>query len=166
MFLAFQYPTEVPGVSVVNFLRTAYKAVKGEEISALAFRKHMKEKMSLVAIPEADRALAVLESRQVWLRAATFEYCIAVACADLGRHEEALARYDHALAMYDLVGENVELRKGHVETQLDKRKSPLRALGRRGAIGTAKPAQIIQHAFTQRPPTIDQVLFDGVCGLG
>src|SRR4029453_3541026 len=47
LFLAFQYPTEVPGVSVVNFLRTAYKAVKGEEISALAFRKHMKEKMSL-----------------------------------------------------------------------------------------------------------------------
>src|SRR5919202_4152155 len=43
LFLAFQYPTEVPGVSVVNFLRTAYKAVKGEEISALAFRKHMKE---------------------------------------------------------------------------------------------------------------------------
>ena len=42
LFLAFQYPTEVPGVSVVNFLRTAYKAVKGDEISALAFRKHMK----------------------------------------------------------------------------------------------------------------------------
>src|SRR5947208_10276168 len=53
LFLAFQYPTEVPGVSVVNFLRTAYKAVKGEEISALAFRKHMKEKMSLVGVEDA-----------------------------------------------------------------------------------------------------------------
>ena len=53
LFLAFQYPTEVPGVSVVNFLRTAYKAVKGEEISALAFRKHMKEKMELLAIEDA-----------------------------------------------------------------------------------------------------------------
>jgi Fe-S cluster assembly ATP-binding protein len=53
LFLAFQYPTEVPGVSVVNFLRTAYKAVKGEEISALAFRKHMKEKMELLGVEDA-----------------------------------------------------------------------------------------------------------------
>src|SRR5437016_12219207 len=53
LFLAFQYPTEVPGVSVVNFLRTAYKAVKGEEISALAFRKHMKEKMQLLGVEDA-----------------------------------------------------------------------------------------------------------------
>ena len=43
LFLAMQYPTEVPGVSVVNFLRTAYQAVKGEQVSALAFRKHMKD---------------------------------------------------------------------------------------------------------------------------
>ena len=28
LFLAMQYPTEVPGVSVVNFLRTAYQAVR------------------------------------------------------------------------------------------------------------------------------------------
>src|SRR3954454_3111600 len=39
LFLAMQYPVEVPGVSVVNFLRPAYKAVKGEDISALGFRK-------------------------------------------------------------------------------------------------------------------------------
>ena len=45
LFLAMQYPVEVPGVSVVNFLRTAYQAMKGEQVSALAFRKHMKEKM-------------------------------------------------------------------------------------------------------------------------
>src|SRR5436309_15698465 len=48
-----QYPVEVPGVSVVNFLRTAYKAVKGEDISALAFRKHMKEKMTLLEVEDA-----------------------------------------------------------------------------------------------------------------
>src|SRR2546430_15114751 len=41
LFLAFQYPTEIPGVSVVDFLRSAYKAGKGEQISALAFRKHL-----------------------------------------------------------------------------------------------------------------------------
>src|SRR6185295_16574562 len=33
LFLAMQYPTEIPGVSVVNFLRTAYQSVKGEQIS-------------------------------------------------------------------------------------------------------------------------------------
>src|SRR5688572_12027052 len=30
LFLAMQYPVEIPGVSIVNFLRTAYKNVKGE----------------------------------------------------------------------------------------------------------------------------------------
>src|SRR5438094_510493 len=53
LFLAFQYPTEIPGVSVVNFLRSAYKAVKGEQISALAFRKRLKEKMTLLGIEDA-----------------------------------------------------------------------------------------------------------------
>ncbi|HEX5948941.1 MAG TPA: ATP-binding cassette domain-containing protein, partial [Actinomycetota bacterium] len=58
LFLAFQYPVEVPGVSVVNFLRSAYNAVKNPEgddeqrMSALAFRKLMKEKMSLVGVDD------------------------------------------------------------------------------------------------------------------
>jgi len=53
LFLAMQYPVEIPGVSVVNFLRTAYKNVKGEEINALAFRKHLKEKMNLLGVEDA-----------------------------------------------------------------------------------------------------------------
>ncbi|MEO8475448.1 MAG: Fe-S cluster assembly ATPase SufC [Actinomycetota bacterium] len=53
LFLAMQYPTEVPGVSVVNFLRTAYQAVKGEQVSALAFRKHMKAQMDRLSIDDA-----------------------------------------------------------------------------------------------------------------
>jgi Fe-S cluster assembly ATP-binding protein len=52
LFLAFQYPTEIAGVSVVNFLRTAYNAVKGETTSALAFRKLMKEKMDLLGVDD------------------------------------------------------------------------------------------------------------------
>jgi Fe-S cluster assembly ATP-binding protein len=58
LFLAFQYPVEVPGVSVVNFLRSAYNSLKnptGDEekkISALAFRKILKEKMSLVGVED------------------------------------------------------------------------------------------------------------------
>jgi Fe-S cluster assembly ATP-binding protein len=53
LFLAFQYPTEVAGVSVVNFLRSAYNAVSGEKTSALAFRKRLKEKMNLLGIEDA-----------------------------------------------------------------------------------------------------------------
>jgi Fe-S cluster assembly ATP-binding protein len=53
LFLALQYPTEVPGVSVVNFLRTAYQAVKDEQVSALVFRKHMKEQMDRLGIDDA-----------------------------------------------------------------------------------------------------------------
>jgi len=52
LFLAMQYPVEIPGVSVVNFLRTAYKSVKGEEINALEFRKHMKAKMQLLGVED------------------------------------------------------------------------------------------------------------------
>ncbi len=58
LFLAFQYPVEVPGVSVVNFLRSAYNAVKnldgGDEkkLSALAFRKLLKERMGLVGVDD------------------------------------------------------------------------------------------------------------------
>ncbi len=52
LFLAFQYPVEVPGVSIVNFLRTAYNAAKGSQESALAFRKRLKEKMGLVGVDD------------------------------------------------------------------------------------------------------------------
>lgn len=46
LFLAFQYPIEIPGVKVQNFLRLAYQARFGEESSkkfksALAFRQHL-----------------------------------------------------------------------------------------------------------------------------
>lgn len=46
LFLAFQYPIEIPGVKVQNFLRLAYQARFGEDAkrkfaSALAFRQHL-----------------------------------------------------------------------------------------------------------------------------
>lgn len=52
LFLAFQYPVEVPGVSIVNFLRTAYNASKSEEMAALEFRKRLKEKMATVGVED------------------------------------------------------------------------------------------------------------------
>ncbi|HVL32342.1 MAG TPA: Fe-S cluster assembly ATPase SufC, partial [Actinomycetota bacterium] len=52
MFLAFQYPQEIAGVSVVNFLRAARNAVTGKETSALEFFRFLKEKMALLGMDE------------------------------------------------------------------------------------------------------------------
>tara|TARA_Y100000782_G_C10188170_1_gene268173 strand:- start:3832 stop:4587 length:756 start_codon:yes stop_codon:yes gene_type:complete len=54
LFLAFQYPVEIPGVSNVNFIKTALNSVReyrGEEpISGKDFLKMMKEKQKLVEL--------------------------------------------------------------------------------------------------------------------
>lgn len=54
IFLGFQYPIEIPGVSMVNFMKTAVNAhrrYRGEEdISASDFLKMMREKKALVEI--------------------------------------------------------------------------------------------------------------------
>ncbi len=57
LFLAFQYPIEIPGVSNTNFLRTAYNAIRKyrgqENLDAAKFLKLMREKMPLVKIDQA-----------------------------------------------------------------------------------------------------------------
>ncbi|MCH7820214.1 MAG: Fe-S cluster assembly ATPase SufC [Candidatus Marinimicrobia bacterium] len=53
MFLAFQYPSEVPGVTVDNFLRVAYNTVKKKELSIWEFRNLLKEKMEFLKIDES-----------------------------------------------------------------------------------------------------------------
>src|SRR5258708_6511766 len=45
MFLAFQYPVAIPGVSVTNFLRSVVKAKLGKDMPVAEFRKMMTEKM-------------------------------------------------------------------------------------------------------------------------
>jgi len=62
LFLAFQYPVAIPGVSMANFLRTAVNAVKGSNghgekkgVPIAQFRKMMLEKMELLKM---DRAFA------------------------------------------------------------------------------------------------------------
>jgi Fe-S cluster assembly ATP-binding protein len=59
LFLAMQYPVEVPGVSVMNFLRTAVNASRGEEIPVREFAKLFKEKSALLQFDPsfADRYL-------------------------------------------------------------------------------------------------------------
>ena len=58
LFLAFQYPVEIPGLTTANFIKTAVNEVrkyKGEEpLDAVAFLKMMKEKMEVMHI---DRSL-------------------------------------------------------------------------------------------------------------
>ena len=48
MFLAFQYPSEVPGVSVANFLRTAVNSVREEELSPMDMYRLIQEKMKIM----------------------------------------------------------------------------------------------------------------------
>jgi Fe-S cluster assembly ATP-binding protein len=48
MFLAFQYPSEVPGVSVANFLRTAVNSVREEVLSPMEMYKLLQEKMAVM----------------------------------------------------------------------------------------------------------------------
>lgn len=59
IFLAFQYPVEIPGVSMMNFLKTAVQEVRqyrGQEaLDAKAFLQRVKEKQALV---ELDKKLA------------------------------------------------------------------------------------------------------------
>jgi len=57
VFLAFQYPVEIPGVSNASFLKTALNEIrkhKGlEELDALTFLKYMREKMKNVGMDES-----------------------------------------------------------------------------------------------------------------
>jgi Fe-S cluster assembly ATP-binding protein len=56
VFLAFQYPVEIPGVSTTNFMRTALNEIRKhrgqDELDASSFLKLMKEKMKLVEIDQ------------------------------------------------------------------------------------------------------------------
>ncbi len=50
LFLAMQYPVEVPGVTVSNFLRTAVTAVRGEPPKLRVFLKEMREAMAALSV--------------------------------------------------------------------------------------------------------------------
>ncbi len=53
IFLAFQYPVAVAGVSVANFLRASMKAVRGSNVSVRDFRKLMRSQMELLKVDDA-----------------------------------------------------------------------------------------------------------------
>jgi Fe-S cluster assembly ATP-binding protein len=54
LFLCFQYPTAIPGVTTVNFLRAALRA-QGKEMPARQFLNRLAEEMALLKIDESFR---------------------------------------------------------------------------------------------------------------
>jgi Fe-S cluster assembly ATP-binding protein len=63
LFLAFQYPAEVPGVTMANFIRAARQArlPEGEEIDAVAYYKELYEKMDQLGIDRRFTSRSVNE---------------------------------------------------------------------------------------------------------
>lgn len=63
IFLAFQYPMEIPGVSNANFIRAALQArlPKGEELDAVAYYKDLYSKMDSLEMDRKFTARAVNE---------------------------------------------------------------------------------------------------------
>jgi len=63
IFLAFQYPVEIPGVSIANFLRAAVQArlPEGEELEATEYYARLYEKMDSLEIPRQFTSRSVNE---------------------------------------------------------------------------------------------------------
>jgi Fe-S cluster assembly ATP-binding protein len=55
LFLCFQYPTAIPGVTTVNFMRAALRA-QGKEMPAREFLKRLNDEMAALKIDESFRA--------------------------------------------------------------------------------------------------------------
>src|SRR5438477_3031289 len=63
LFLAFQYPSEIPGVTIANFLRAALQArlPEGEELEATDYYAKLYEKMELLGMDRAFTSRSVNE---------------------------------------------------------------------------------------------------------
>jgi Fe-S cluster assembly ATP-binding protein len=53
IFLSFQYPTAIPGVTVANFLRTMLKGMQGRDIPVKEFRQILKKEITTLKIEES-----------------------------------------------------------------------------------------------------------------
>ena len=52
LFLAFQYPTAIPGVTIANFLRAALRGVRGQDVPVRDFRQTVKTHLNALGIPD------------------------------------------------------------------------------------------------------------------
>ncbi|MCX6935766.1 MAG: Fe-S cluster assembly ATPase SufC [Verrucomicrobia bacterium] len=61
LFLAFQYPSEIPGVTIANFMRAALNArrAEGEEIDAVEYYNELYQKMDLLKIDRSFTSRSV-----------------------------------------------------------------------------------------------------------
>ncbi len=53
IFLAFQYPTAIPGVTIANFLRASLRGVRGQDVPVKEFRQAVKTQLKAIGIPDA-----------------------------------------------------------------------------------------------------------------
>ncbi|EIW00139.1 Fe-S cluster assembly ATPase SufC [Thermoanaerobacter siderophilus] len=56
IFLSFQYPEEIPGITVDNFIRTSVNIVTGQNMSMLQFAKDMKNTLELLDMKSEYRS--------------------------------------------------------------------------------------------------------------
>ena len=52
IFLAFQYPTAIPGVTIANFLRAALRGIRGQDVPVKEFRQTVKAQLKSLGIPD------------------------------------------------------------------------------------------------------------------
>ncbi|GBF41460.1 ABC transporter ATP-binding protein [Leptospira ellinghausenii] len=53
LFLSFQYPTALPGVTIGNFLKSILKAHRGKELPVKEFKQELKTAMDLLEVPQS-----------------------------------------------------------------------------------------------------------------
>lgn len=53
LFLSFQSPLEIPGISLESFIRNALQAATGKRVKLFQFQKELKEKMALLEMDES-----------------------------------------------------------------------------------------------------------------
>lgn len=53
LFLSFQYPTALPGVTIGNFLKSILKAHRGKEVPVKEFKQELKQSMDLLEVPQS-----------------------------------------------------------------------------------------------------------------
>jgi len=117
IFLAFQYPAEVAGVSIANFLRTAAIARLGDEedMDVFAFHRRLTEKMALLKMDESFAGRYVNEGfsggekkRNEVLQMAVLEPALAVMDeTDSGLDIDALRIVSHGVNTLKAADENL-----------------------------------------------------------
>jgi len=103
VFLAFQYPIEIPGVTTINFLKTAVNEIRAyrgmEPMEAKDFLAMLKEKQKLVQI-DTNLTVQLMKAFQVAKRNATRYFrwpCLNLNCACLTKLTPALILMHYVL---------------------------------------------------------------------